>query len=166
MARPNWNKTVEEISPRLYRYFAARFSPEDANDLTQETLIRLVRKVESDEYDSRRGDLVMYAFGIAHFVRLEYLKIKSFEAEDLSELSIDTQASALETLDRNQKLRQMVARLPETQQQVLLLWLDSDMTFESIASLLDLSLNTVKSHVHRAKENLKKILGSQQENWI
>jgi DNA-directed RNA polymerase specialized sigma24 family protein len=70
----NWESIIIELGPRLYRHFCVRFSDEQADDLTQESLIRLVQKVESGAFDSSKGNLRMYAFGIAHFIALESSK--------------------------------------------------------------------------------------------
>ena len=63
----DWEKTVADIGPRLFKYFNASFASETAADLVQETLIRLVRKQR--EFQSDKGTLIMYAFGIARRVR-------------------------------------------------------------------------------------------------
>ncbi|MBI1861663.1 MAG: hypothetical protein HYR96_12165 [Deltaproteobacteria bacterium] len=70
----NWDVAVEEIGPRLLRYFAATFPRPLAADLVQEVLVRLYQKHESGLFDPERGSLRMFAYGIAHFVRLETLK--------------------------------------------------------------------------------------------
>ena len=54
--------------------FSASFTPQVASDLTQETLIRLVKKCEDGSYDSTQGSIVMFSYGIARLVRLEAWK--------------------------------------------------------------------------------------------
>lgn len=53
----DWDATVESLGPKLYRYFAARFDDILADDLTQETLVRLVSKFNQGEYDNQKGSL-------------------------------------------------------------------------------------------------------------
>jgi hypothetical protein len=67
----DWDEFVATESPRLYRYFLARFAHPVACDLVQETLLRLVSKVDDGTFDPTRGSLIGYAFGLAHFVARE-----------------------------------------------------------------------------------------------
>ena len=54
--------------------------------------------------------------------------------------------------------------ISEIQQEILLLILDQDLTLSEIATILQIPLGTIKSHVHRAKISLLKILRPQEEN--
>jgi DNA-directed RNA polymerase specialized sigma24 family protein len=51
----NWNSVVEKLGPGLLRYFMGSFPRHIADELVQETVIRLVRKVESDQFDPAQG---------------------------------------------------------------------------------------------------------------
>ena len=62
-------------------------------------------------------------------------------------------------LDR--KLRSLVARLPEMQRIVLTLRYQEDLDPSEICRIVKLPVNTVKSHLHRAIESLRKKLGEQ-----
>jgi len=70
----NWDNLVKNLGPRLYRYFAASFSDIIADDLTQETLLRIVRKHHEGKIDSSKGTIDMLSFGIAKNVKFEYLR--------------------------------------------------------------------------------------------
>ena len=62
-------------------------------------------------------------------------------------------------LDR--KLRGFIARLPEMQRVVLTLRYQEDLDPSEICRIVKLPVNTVKSHLHRAIESLRKKLGEQ-----
>jgi len=62
-------------------------------------------------------------------------------------------------LDR--KLRELIAHLPEMQRVVLTLRYQEDLDPSEICRIVDLPVNTVKSHLHRAIESLRKKLGEQ-----
>lgn len=149
----NWREEINVLGPRLLRYFAASFNRETAADLTQETLVRLVRKHQSGAFDPRAGSLAMYAYGIARMVRLEAWKESSrfgleVPLDDEKQPIIgETSSTAL--------LRNSIAELGDPQREILLLYIDEELTFAEIATLLDIPLNTVKSHVLRAKLLLK-----------
>lgn len=157
----NWNAVVEGLGPKLFRYFRARFSHEQASDLTQETLIRLVQKARSGEFNPARGTLRMYAYGIAHFVALEALK--SGVREEIAELEPDFTLEA-ECLERQRArlLRSALIRLEPVQTQILSFMIDEELSLTDIAQLLALPLGTVKSHVHRAKARLREILNAKE----
>lgn len=152
-------------APRLFRYFAGRFDHATSADLVQETLMRLHQKITLDVYNPAQGDLVRYAFGIAKFVALEAAKEKRHDfileplgpKDDIKDTHVPAQASG----DSASTLRNAIAMLTGQEQEVVLLLIDQDLTLQEIASILDVPLNTVKSHMHRAKQRLKVIFTSQ-----
>ena len=163
----NWTNVVAEMAPGLYRSFCASFSASVAEDLVQETLFRLLQKVDKGQFDANLGTLRMYAYGIARFVRLEGLK-SNFKVEQIGELQIsDDLVRTDDQLEQHQRisaLRKAISLLSDVQQEVLNLYLDKELTYEDIGKLLGLPVGTVKSHVYRAKEELKAILESGDKN--
>jgi RNA polymerase sigma-70 factor (ECF subfamily) len=143
----------------LYRYFALSFSAPTASDLVQECLIRVVSKYESGGYDSARGSLRALAFGIAHYVRLEALRARHAEVELAGwEGEAPSGEEAYARAEERARLRRAITDLSEGERQVVSLYLDRDLKLEEIARILSIPLGTVKSHLHRAKENLRKVL--------
>lgn len=154
----NWDVFVGEIGPRLLRYFSLTFGPGLADDLVQETLIRLLQKVREGKFDPAKGNLRMYAFGIAHFVRAE--AVRRGPVEEPPDLASDEEGidERLATEQTRRRLRATIATLSEAQQQVLALYLDDELSLEQIGAILGLPATTVRSHLHRAKEILKQRL--------
>lgn len=155
----DWNEIVADLGPRLFRYFRARFSVEEADDLTQETLVRLVRKARAGAFDPERGRLDLYAFGIAHFVTREAQRTMIRAREVAQEPQILDQAQPSETTDEArpgaEEIRAAIRFLPADQVEILALMLDQELTLKAIGQILSMPLGTVKSHVFRAKENLR-----------
>jgi RNA polymerase sigma-70 factor, ECF subfamily len=162
----NWDHFVRDIGTSLFRYFSAQFASQIASDLVQETLIRLVQKHRDGSFQSNSGTLKSYAFGIARRVRLE--GIKAVSKEDLYgdhedfERPLAEKAKALgsfeyEALQKSRAfaVRHAINRLKPIEQEVILLMIDQELSLEQIAGVLEMPVGTVKSHVHRAKENLK-----------
>ena len=54
----------------------------------------------------------------------------------------------------NSDVRSAVARLPEKYRNVLLLFYYQEKSYEEVSAMLGLPLNTVKTHLHRAKRQL------------
>lgn len=159
---PEWNQIVTELGPSLYRYFSGTFPGSIAADLVQETLIRLVQKHRDGHFDSRKGELKAFAYGIARFVRLEAIKAQPpFDyVEDNSQLDVMDQSNSQR--DDVAHLRWAINQLKPVEQEVILMLIDSDISLEEISKQLQMPLNTVKSHVHRAKEKLKEIMESKK----
>jgi RNA polymerase sigma-70 factor, ECF subfamily len=161
----DWDIIVPELGPRLHRYFCASFARATAADLVQEVLIRLVHKVRQGEYDASRGSVASYAFGLARLVRLEELKRTPRETfDDGSYLgypsSVDLEAEHI-ARSRALRLRRAIHKLKDEEQDVVLLMVDQHLSMPEIAEILSMPNNTVKSHVHRAKEKLRELLRSE-----
>lgn len=163
----NWNDFVKRDAPRIYRYFSARFTLETSDDLTQEVLMRLVAKVESDQFSPAKGSLIRYAFGIAHFVAQENLKrrqneVKKYSPEIVLENLEDDQNLTQEDhflKDEDfRKLKLAITQLSSVEQDIISLLIDRDTSLLDISNIVCLPLNTVKSHIRRSKFKLKAIL--------
>ncbi len=163
-SEPDWQQIVSEIGPCLYRHFCGGFSPAQASDLVQESLIRLVKKHRNGEFEPTKGTLKSYAFGIARFVRMEAKKaVPAFDlAEDENTLDLQAEYRPDET-DRVTHLRWAITKLKPIEQEIILMMLGSDSSLDQIAVTLNMPLGTVKSHVHRAKENLRQIMEVKNE---
>lgn len=158
----NWDNIIEDIGPRLYRYFCVRFSDEHADDLTQETLLRLVRKVEQGNFIAKKGSLRMYAFGIAHFVSLEAKRsqpalerIEDWEAQLSDEFFFEQQTLIK---DAANKVRANIQLLSDKEQQIISLFIDDEISIPEISLLTDIPTGTIKSHLHRAKKKLVNLI--------
>ncbi|WP_413289771.1 RNA polymerase sigma factor [Bdellovibrio sp. HCB337] len=152
----DWDEVVEDLGPRLFKYFCVRFSSEQADDLTQETLIRLVRKVEDGKFDPDKGTLKMLGFGIAHYVALETKPSSHESIEDWEEtLEIDTNLEQM-TIEKDAafKVREHFKNLSAIEQQILSLSVDEDLHLHEISMILQVPEGTVKSHIFRAKKKI------------
>jgi RNA polymerase sigma-70 factor (ECF subfamily) len=61
--------------------------------------------------------------------------------------------------ERGEMLRAAVGRLPENQRLVIMLRYAGEMSYQAMASYLDVPVTTVESRLHRAKQALRKMLG-------
>ena len=157
----SWKSFVHTHGPKLFRYFCARFDQAIAADLVQETLIRLLKKLRAGDYDPKTGDLIAYAFGIAKYVAMEAYKSQSKETG--AELSVfipapDSLQQDISDQNAQGKLREAIATLVDPEKEIILLLIDQDLTLMQIANITSLPLNTVKSHMHRAKLKIKTAL--------
>lgn len=159
------SELVGRYQHRLYR-FLVRIIPEPATaeDLFQQTWIRLLEKIGS--YDSRRN-FEAWLFAIAHNLAMDHLRRRrNFsldEADDSghtpSESLRASGQDALESLlafERGELLAAAIARLPAIHREVLTLRFEEEMKLEQIAEVAGIPLSTVKSRLHRALESLRR----------
>ncbi len=139
---------------------------EDAEDVTQETFIRMFRAL--DRYDLERP-FTAWLFTIATRLSIDHLRRKRLapisifqpgaggddeyviEAEDPG-LKPDDATSHAEEEGRT---RDLIDSLPPHYRIVVMLRHQQDLSYEEIATALQMPLGTVKARIHRARELLK-----------
>lgn len=83
--------------------------------------------------------------------------VQLYEEGDM--LSEDTSPSQrMERYDNKSLVREAINQLPEHQREVLVLVFYHQLSGPEVADVLDISVGTVKSRLHRAKEMLKRVL--------
>lgn len=163
MSPREWDRAVEEIGPRLYRYFRFKGAGDQASDLTQETFIRVIQKIDS--FDSSKGTLLSFSIGVATYILLEHhRKTPKLDAE-LSERSDENAfTEQLETLSEAERLKILVKRLPAIQQDALYFFYDEDLTTREISKILNQPEGTIKSHLSRAKDALREMMSKESRS--
>lgn len=158
----NWNAIVNKLGPKLYRFFSLRSQGDlEASDYVQETLLRLYKKVKEGHYEPKSGELSSFAYGIAFNIQKEAYRQKTkWDHEELLEEEKEDKRISHEdarTLHRL-ALKKAILTLSSSEQNVIQLLLDRDLSMREIAEILDIPINTVKSHAARAKKKLREIL--------
>lgn len=144
---------VRDLSPPLYRFFLARFSTIAAEELVNEVFLRLMDA--EGNIDPSKGSLASYLWGIATNLQKEtYRGNKRFPK--LLEVLPD-QADSESPAIRFMPLRQAINKLDETEALVMQLVL-ADKEITDISEILNMPEGTVKSHIHRAKKNIYKLM--------
>jgi RNA polymerase sigma-70 factor (ECF subfamily) len=161
-----YQRQVYSIALRMVR------RNEDAEDLTQETFVRMFRAL--DRYDPSRP-FAAWLFTIASRLCIDHLRrrrvspISLFQREAGSEEErmIDVEDPGLKPdettshLEEEQRTRDLIDSLPEHYRIVVMLRHQQDLSYEEIAGALGLPLGTVKARIHRARALLKERIGSQ-----
>ena len=139
----------------VYRFAWRMSSPSAAEDITQDVFVALLRHPE--RFDPRRGSLRAFLLGIARNValkrwrsehRFEPLDGDGFVAEPLN----------LERGEIGELVGRAVRSLPPLQREAVILAEYEGLSLEEIARAVDTEVGTVKSRLHRARENLRKML--------
>jgi RNA polymerase sigma-70 factor, ECF subfamily len=153
----------KELSEPLRRYLARYVGdPALADDLLQETLIRIVRGLSSF---AGRASLKTWAFSIATRVAADHFRKpahrvrivdvdESLEVPD-GDLAVDQR---LVIDEMNACVRQVIDSLPEEYRAALVLHDLEDLTAAQTAEVCGSSVPTAKIRIHRARLRLKEVL--------
>ncbi len=136
-------------------------SRETAEDITQDSFLALLRAPE--RYDAQRGELRSFLFAIARNLALKRWRTEN-RWEPLAEdalLSEPLDPASLETADL---VAQAVRSLPPLQREALILAEYEGLKLNDVARVVDAELSTVKGRLHRARENLRRMLAPLKES--
>lgn len=156
MTDSDFKSIFTEHKDAVYR-FAWRMlaSPQAAEDVTQDCFVELLRCPE--RYDGTRGALRPFLLGVAR-----NLVLKRWRAENrwspLDEDARTDEQPDVARLEVSERVAQAVRSLPPLQREVLLLAEYEELTLEEIAAAVEAEVGTVKSRLHRARANLRRML--------
>ena len=146
----------------VYRFLICRGVESGlAEELTGETFFQLVRGFARFRGDD--GQVRAFVYATARTVRASReRRTRSVEQSHhtASEI-IDRKSSPLQVLlaaERGEQLACAIAELSDIAREVVVLRFVEDLSIEEIATTCSLPIGTVKSHLHRAKQELKRIL--------
>ena len=154
-----YEKAVYAIAQRMTG------NPEDAADMTQETFIKAYNSLQSFRGDSKFS---VWLYRIASNVCLDFLRSRSrkptvsLSVEDdegeEGQLDIADESQSPELLMERGLTRDAVRRgldtLPPDYRQILLLREIQGLSYDEIASALEIEVGTVKSRIFRARKRL------------
>src|SRR5262249_12846351 len=170
-----FNELVRRYERELYRYLARYLGdPTAAEDVFQNTFLQVHLKRGLFEH-GRPFRPWLYAIATHQAVdalrkagrhptvsldqRVASARADS-EAGNLIDLLIsetDSPLAALQESERQQWVRESIARLPDALRQTLILAYHQDLKYREIAELLKIPVGTVKSRLHAALEKLQQM---------
>ena len=140
----------------LYGFLVRRAGEADADDLFQETWLRVVR--HGDRFDPERR-FSTWLFQIANNLcrdRVRRLAVRErHRQERQAEARGDPGRTRPPPLDTTLDMRERVARLPERLREVLVLRYYRDLPEKEIARIVGIPQGTVKSRLHAAVKALR-----------
>jgi len=140
----------------VYR-FAWRMSgsPAAAEDITQDVFVGLLR--HPDRFSPDRGSLRAFLLGIARNLALKRWR-KEHRYEPLDDEVLVAQPVDLGRGEVGDIVGRAVRALVPLQREVVILAEYEGLTLAEIARAVDADVGTVKSRLHRARENLRRVL--------
>jgi len=142
----------------------------DAEDIAQEVFIEIYRSIGSFKEES---ELSTWIYRISINKSLDFLRmlkrkkriqnlIPIFNQQTSREINISDQSKnmqdQLEQDEMHQLLHQAINQLPSNQRIALTLNKFENLTSKEIASIMEISISSVESMLHRSKNNLREIL--------
>jgi len=149
-----FSRLYRERSDAVYR-FALHMSgnPAVAEEVLQETFLALIR--DSAGYDSKRGTLASYIFGIARNRVRKYVALdREFgepDHETPGDTDLLTNLTRRETIDM---VRQAVLNLPGVYREAIVLCELQELSYEDASEVLGCPIGTVRSRLHRGRAML------------
>jgi len=161
--------------PRLCAFFLRRgFSLEESRDLAQDTFLRAFEKLETlRSEETLEGWLWCIAANLWRNT-LRYEKAAKRDADEvpLDEATVEAHAAALPGLalaaappanpldhaldgERNRLVYEAFCEMPPQMRRCMQLHVGEELKYREVAEALNISINTVKTQIHRAKAHLE-----------
>lgn len=142
-----------------------------AEDLFQETFIRIIDTIKSKRYNEE-GKFLPWATRIAHNLCVDHFRkikrtptIVTGDDRDIFDVINIVDESPEQRMMRNQshdRMHQMLNQLPEEQREVIVLRHFGDMSFKEIATVTNCSINTALGRMRYGLINLRKMMIEKQ----
>jgi RNA polymerase sigma-70 factor (ECF subfamily) len=171
----HFGQLVVAYQQRLYAFILRQTgSVQDAEDIVQEALMQAYFAL--DRYTPQQVCNValrpwLYKITLNVFysrlrkVRLQYVPLDLTDDSAHLELEDDSASQpeiVLETREQQHELEVLLNSLPERYRTPINLYYFEGLSYQEIAHLLNLSMNTLKSHLHRGIGHLRKAMTTQQ----
>jgi RNA polymerase sigma-70 factor, ECF subfamily len=133
-----------------------------AEDVAQEVFVKLWKSL--DQYDGR-AQLSTWIYAITRNAAISALR-RERPASSLTDAAVLAEAEAHAAVADDPRaddaaLWRAVAALPCAQRQAVILYYQQERPVEEVAAMLGTPVNTVKTHLHRARARLATALGAQ-----
>ncbi len=146
---------VREHYPRVYRFCARRLGDDWAEDAAQETFVTMQRSLKRYQ---ERSSFETWLLGIAHNHCRNLSRKRRMDPSQL-DAWMEQQAQTVEDpiFDR-ESLRCALAKLSEEHREVVMLHEVEGLKYGEIGEILGIPEGTVKSRLHHAFMNLRRLL--------
>lgn len=136
----------------------------DAEDITQETFIKFYTHIGSLDPEK---NIKSFLFTIATRTAYDWLRKKQKQPKifsfDDTEFPVETigDDSTYYNVERLTGLEEALEKIKPQQKSILMLFYREGFSYQEIADIFNLPINTVKTHLRRAKQSLREELSSQ-----
>lgn len=135
---------------------------EIAKDMVQNTFIKCYKNLDSFRFDAQ---IKTWLYRITINECKDYLKswnykmvqVKSFINETAKSILPSTEKTVIDKYN-TEEIKDTIFSLPKVYREVVYLYYYDSLTTEEIAKVLDISVNTVKTRLRRAKQRLASMI--------
>jgi RNA polymerase sigma-70 factor (ECF subfamily) len=166
----NFRKLFERFRHPIFSYFRRKgFSNEESLDLTQDSFLQVAKSLDTFRGSSR---FPVWLFGVLsniyrtelrrrHAERREGVEVSMDEAPGLDRMASATirpgERSVLDLAiarERRASVRAALEGLPPQMRRCCVLRYERGLKYQEIATLMGISIETVKAHLHQARKRL------------
>ncbi len=159
---------IKKHQSKIYGFIYSKMPDRDvADDIFQDTFIKVIKTLKSNSYNEE-GKFLPWVMRISHNLIVDHFrKNKKMpmlrETEEFSVFSVlrDNSMnieSRIITDAIEQDLQKIILELPDDQKEVLMMRIYQDLSFNEIAELTGVSINTALGRMRYALMNLRKII--------
>jgi RNA polymerase sigma-70 factor (ECF subfamily) len=151
-----FDRLAEALLPRVQRWAMALVgSPDDADDVAQEVLLKMHRALKGFAFGSR---VTTWVYAVTRRTAADYHRKRNRRARLLS-VYVQPAAAEIEEHSDQRELSELVyseyRKLPGRQREIFDLADLQGLLLEDIAQLLELHPTTVRVHLHRARKAIR-----------
>jgi RNA polymerase sigma-70 factor (ECF subfamily) len=159
---------LREIEHQVYRtaYYILN-DEQDAMDASQEALIRIYTKIGSYEEKAQFKTWVQRI--VTNICIDKFRRTKPTVSIDEHELVFEDKQNVEQAVMSSylaQDIQEAIGQLPDHHRSVIVLRYLQDFSYNEIADCLNLPLNTVKSYLFRARQQLQNMLHEHQKGGV
>lgn len=161
-----FGKIYDELVKPIYRYIYYRVDPQIAEDLTEETFLKVWQNLK--RYKKTKYPFSAWVFKIAHNLICDYYR-KHKEVMEINENLADPQETGnpehkMNTKLEQARLRKVIKRLPHNYQQIIILKYINELNNSEIAKTIGKSEGAVRILQFRALKQLRNIMEKDEKN--
>ncbi len=161
-----FRELVSEHGERIYNLALMKCNQATlAEDITQETFIRVFKGLQAFREEAQLGTWIYrIALNVCHTMMKKELGHQQREVQlnenDFSGF-VDEESDVQvihSQMTRKESIRTAISSLPPQQANAITLYYLKDFQYSEVAEIMAIPINTVKSHLRRAKENLRHLI--------
>lgn len=163
---------VERHRDVVYRVAARIIGPSDAEDVTQDALLRAFHRLHQYRGDAPFRSWLLRITQNTALNALEKRRALPMDDEQLQReqdlllhSESKTPAADLEATERRDRLRLKIMQLRPQHRDVLVMRDLGELTYEEIAEMTEAPLGSVKGRLHRARNELIELLRNNTYDW-
>ena len=163
---------IKRHQSKIYGFIYSKIDDRDlADDIFQDTFVKVIKTLKSNSYNEE-GKFLPWVMRISHNLIMDYYRKNQKmpmlrETEEFSifsvlhETSLNAEGRIITDLIE-QDLQKILKELPDDQREVLTMRIYQDYSFNEIAELTGVSINTALGRMRYAILNLRKVIEKNQ----